>query len=279
MARKKIQGALDRLAAAENAFLAAEFLAPVIDGAGVTVRIAGVVCQMRVKPWDFRGFGVFQPKSHAQATLVRPATMSERRKYLALFPRVVLVIQARDEKSTRALPANIADARFASGDEIELRLVEECELFDTVAARFDGRQFWFDEIDPRTDPAIAPYLRRALAAMTEPKSLDRKGLTPGQRLAYLLNYRTRLESLMMDERTRSENRLRDALAHAGAELRDFVERNGAYRVTFDVDGTRHTSIVQKNDLTVETAGICLSGLDQNFDLESLVGVLRESGEV
>src|SRR5438128_12314621 len=73
MLRKKIHDALSRLAAEERKFLEAEFLAPVLRGGRVGVRIVGVVCQMRVTPADFEGFGVFKPVSHAQATLVRPA--------------------------------------------------------------------------------------------------------------------------------------------------------------------------------------------------------------
>jgi hypothetical protein len=161
--------------------------------------------------------------------------------------------------------------------QIEVRLIEEeVELFDTVVARFDGGQFWFDQVDPRADTAAAPYLRQALAKTTEPKLLDRPGLTPGQRIAYLLNYSMRLEAILQDERTRHERRLREALEHAGAELRDFVEHRDEYRVTYEVDGRRHTSLVRKDNLTVHTAGICLSGQDHDFDLASLVGVMRQS---
>jgi hypothetical protein len=277
MARKKIHDALDRLAAEERKFLGAEFFAPVLRGGRVGVRIAGIVCQMRVTPSDFEGFGVLRAASHAEATLVREARMSERRRYLELFPRVLLVVSSRTGKATSAVPSNEPDARFSVAGEIDLRLVDdEAELFDTIAARFDGSQFWFDQIDPRVDPAIAPYLRQALAAMTELRSLDRRALSPGHRIAYLLKYNARLAAMIEDERTRHERRLRDALEHAGAALRDFAEHRDEYRVTYEVDGRRHVSVVRKDNLTVQTAGICLSGRDRDFDLASLVGVLRES---
>jgi len=286
---RKIHDALNRLAGEEQKFLDAEFLAPVVRGGGgrVEVRIAGVVCDMRVTPRDFHGFGVFKPQSHASARLVREATMSQRRKYLELFPRVLLVISSRPgEGSTTAgaVPSNAADARFSVEGEIELQLIEEAELFETVVARFDGRHFWFDQLDPRADPSAAPFLRQALVNMTEPATVDqRPALSPGQRLAYLLNYRARVEAMLaaerakqVDERTQNETRLREALEHAGARLRDFVERGGQYTVTYDVDGHRHVSLIRRDDLTVQTAGICLSGQDRDFDLASLVGVLRES---
>lgn len=276
MARKKIHDALDRLAAEERRFLDAEFLAPVLRGGHVGVRIAGVVCRMQFSPPDFEGFGVFRPTSPAAASLVREAKLSERRRYLQLFPRVLLVISSRTSKATRAVPSNEPDARFSVNGEIPLRLVDEAELFDTIAARFDGSQFWFDELDSRADSAAAPYLRQALAEMADPKALDRPALTPGHRVAYLLNYRVRLASIVEDERTRHERRLRDTLEHAGASLRDFAEHQNEYRVTYEVDGRRHVSVVRKDNLTVQTAGICLSGRDRDFDLGSLVGVLRES---
>jgi hypothetical protein len=37
---------------------------------------------------------------------------------------------------------------------------------------------------------------------------------------------------------------------------------------------RHTSAIAKADLTVVSSGICLSGRDRDFDLQSLVGVIE-----
>lgn len=70
-------------------------------------------------------------------------------------------------------------------------------------------------------------------------------------------------------------RLTESLSHAGAQLVEYLERGDSFRVTYSVDGRRYTSSVDKDDLTVNVAGICLSGEDSHFDLASLVGVLRE----
>jgi hypothetical protein len=270
-----ILGAIDRLAREEDAFVRTEFLAPVLRGAGVGVRIAGVRCRLTVTPARFEGWGVFRARSTAQAALVRPASMGERREYLALFPPVRLVLAVRENGAWHAMAADGGDARFAITGLVPVRLVGEAELFDTVITRFDGGQFWFDALDERRDPGAAPYLRQELGKMTDPARLARSGLTAEQRAAYALNYRARLEQIELDERARGELRLRAALEHAGARLQDYAEQGDVYRVSYVVDGARHTSVVRKGDLSVVTAGICLSGHDRAFDLGSLVGVLRE----
>jgi hypothetical protein len=276
--KSDVLGAIDRLAEAENAFVGAEFLAPVLRGAGVGVRIAGIRCGLAVRPAGFEGWGVFRARSTTAADVVRPASWGERRKYLALFPAVRIILTHREGGEWAGVAANAGDGRFAIDGRVPVRFVEDGEPFETAVTRFDGGQFWFDSVDTRCDPGAAAFLREALGRLVAPERLERRGLTAEQRAAYAVTYRARLAQLQFDERARAEDRLRAALRHAGADLRDYSEHGDVYRVSYVVDGARHTSVIRKGDLSVVTAGICLSGGDRAFDLGSLVGVLREGSE-
>jgi hypothetical protein len=270
-----LNAALDRLEKAEAGFIGSEFLAPVLRGLGVGVKIAGVRCRLNVTPRTFEGWGLFKAVSIDRATFQRDMTLAQRRQYLALFPSVRLILCRCEENQWLGLPASKADTRFSIEGLIPVRFIEDPELFQTVITRFDGGQFWYDAADDRADAAAAPYLRQSLNQTLEPKKLHRPGLSAEERLAYSLAYQSRLEELLQDEQHQAEARLRAALEHAGANLGDYQEHADVYRVSYHVDGRRHTSIVRKNDLTVVTAGICLSGGDSHFDLASLIGVLRE----
>ena len=280
--KAEILSAIDRLARAEQTFVGSEFLAPVLRGAGVGVRIGGVCCRLKVSPANYAGWAVFRADSFDRAKYLRDASLAERRNYLALFPAVRLILVTRDQNTWHAVPANDGDARFNITGLVPPRFVDDdAELFETVVTRFDGAQFWFESPDTRADPAAAAYLRESLQKNVDPRRLTRTGLTPEHRTAYTLHQAIRQEALARkerDERARPEARLRHALTHAGANLRDFTEWADVYRVSYEVDGQRHTSVVHKDNLAVVTAGICLSGRDNDFDLGSLIGVLREGEE-
>lgn len=270
-----VRDAFARLAAAEQQFLDREFLAPVLRGRQVHVRIAGVICSLRIKPQDYEGWGVFRPSSHSDATLVRPAKLAERQRYLELFPLVRLILTDRIADQWLALPAYRADARFKIQGLIPVRLAEDAAQFEVIEARFDGSQFWYATADVRRDPSAARYLREQISRMTPPDQVQRPGLTVEERTAYELSYWPRWENSEEARQSREERRLRNALAHAGADMKEYVERGDVYTVTYEVDGQRHVSAVAKGDLSVQVAGICLDGEDEKFDLQSLVGVIRE----
>jgi hypothetical protein len=269
----RISELIDRLAAAEARFRAGEFLAPAVRGGVVFVRVAGVVCRFAV-PKRFHGWGVFRPAGR-HAKLVREASLGERQRYLELFPRRPIILLGRDGPDWVGWPAHQADSRFGPTAVVPVRLVDGGQPFDMVEARFDGSTAWFDRPDERADPTAAAFLRDALRDMTAPESVARPKLTAEERTAYRLVWEARHELL----RDKTEDRLRDALAHAGAEFRGYVEQADAYRVEFAVDDRPHVSVVDKADLTVQLAGICLDGADRHFDLGSLVGVLRQADDV
>jgi hypothetical protein len=271
MARCRVLDLLDRLAEAEKRFVASEFLAPALPGGVVHVRIEKVLCRLRLEG-DFRGWGVFRPTSATIAILVRPGTLAEQRRYLALFPHRRVILCRRLGERWIAWPAHHGDHRFGTPALLPVRFVEDAQPFEVVQTRFDGAQAWFDRLDERADPAAAAFLRRNLVEMTPPESVRRRGLSAEQRAAYGVMFALRREAL----RDRTEDRLRAALAHAGADLSGYVERDDGFRIEYAVDGERHVSVVNKCDLAVQLAGVCLSGEDRHFDLHSLVGVLREA---
>lgn len=271
---RRINGLVERLAAAEERFVGSEFLAPRLRGCQVCVRLAGVVCRLAVEPVSFTGWGVFRALSTSRAQLVRPAGLGERRRYLELFPVVRLILCQREGAAWLAVPAHQADRRFRFRGLVPVRLAEEVQLFDVVEARCDGTHCWFDRLDGRSDPARAAYLRQALQELLAPERLQRPGLTAEERSAYALAYAPRFQAAEEARRDHTEERLRSALAHAGAALRGYVERADCYAVEYAVAGERHVSVVAKEDLAVQVAGICLSGHDEHFDLQSLVGVVR-----
>lgn len=290
---------LGRMAAKENEFLERDFFAPAVKGGAVRVRIAGVICQVRIEPPDFVGWGVFKPTSLTHAKLVRNASLAERREYLQLFPSIRLIVCRRAGDVWYGSAANFGDSRLSIEGLAPLELADEVQLFDSVVTRYDGSRFWFDEVDTRRDPGAAAYLRAAFSDETAPSKLSRPGLTAEERAAYELSFWARLRppreasprrrrrddqrdeprpAEVIEETDPVRRRLLESLSHAGARLVDYLERVDSFRVTYSVGGHQYTSSVNKDDLTVQVAGICLDGEDAKFDLTSMVGVLREGND-
>jgi hypothetical protein len=183
-----ILDALDRLARDERDLLASAFVAPVVRGGAVTVRIEGIRCGFKIEPEGFDGWGVFRPISHDRATLVRMATPGERMKYLCQYPAACLILCAWRYPHWSAVLANPSDRRFSIKDTAQVWHAGAAQRFDSVRARFDGEQFLFESLHARPDTDLAALLRKTLGWGIEPRKLRCPELTPGLRNAYAAAY-------------------------------------------------------------------------------------------
>lgn len=258
---------IDRLAQQERASLRSEFLSPRLSGQNVALRVSGVAFDLAIKS-TFSGWGVFRATDFRHAEFVREATAQERERYLSLFPAVRLIVTA----DGRGVQANRGDARLSIQGEAPIGLVRECELFDTVVTRFDGQQFWFDCADRSRPPLIAERMRESLAELLPLSYIA--GSSAEERDAYASVLARRKVEIELAQQQTAEGRLSAAVRHAGGKLQSFIERDDGYTIRYQVDGQAHTSVVDKG-LRVRAAGICLSGRDADFDLGSLVAVLKE----
>ena len=176
-----------------------------------------------------------------------------------------------------AYPCNEGDARQRVGaaQPMIVHLVTEGADFDPIITRGGSGQWWFVEIDRRVNPQDAERLRESFRETLPLEGLRFKGLTPEMKVAYGLRATQAQEQFAKRQEERDRGHLREALNMAGGELGEFRDRGDYWQVEWTTgDGARHTSAIAKSDLTVMSSGICLSGRDNDFDLQSLVGVVE-----
>ncbi|HEY9776072.1 MAG TPA: hypothetical protein V6C81_20080 [Planktothrix sp.] len=266
-----------KMAEAERKFATSTFVAPVVSGGRVRVRLQGIVYELEVQD-DFSGWAVLQMTSPGRAKVVDRPSPAVIDKYLKLCPRIKLVLVTQFENRWWALAASTEDTRIKLEGPVPVQLVERTSRFDTINARFDGSTFWFESVDRRRDPAIAKTLNKALADKVQPNDLRCSGVVPQERIAYRMVFLAEYGDdaiIAADDTTR----INSALKHAGAQMQSFwYSGRDAATVRFSVAGDTHTVTVRPSDLMVLSAGVCLSGRDNDFDLTSMVGVFRELAE-
>ena len=266
---------LAKLAADEEKFFGNEFLCPVIAGHPLRVRLSGIVMNLRitspVNRRNFEGWGVFRPTGTETCRFVRQASLAERRSYLEVFPRARFVICAKEYTRVLGLFYSGSKSHFIVSGLVPILFGQEMQVFDNIITRYDGANFWFDEADPTASLKNSLYLRNSLIDEVEVEKINASGLTPQERQAYAIAFLREIEN----KRDKNEDRLRAAIERAGAEYRSYVERGDSFTVQYTVDGQQHQSVVKKDTLEIQSAGICLSGGDRSFDLQSVVGVIRQ----
>jgi hypothetical protein len=183
-----------------------------------------------------------------------------------------------------AYPINEADMRqrFGAVRPIVVHLVTDAAAFDVVMVRSLGSAFYFEAVDRKADPIHGEQLQQGIQALTPIGALKFSGLTPEMLTTYELVARQTEGFTIAAAPTspriihQDERRLRDALQTGGGTLDRFQDQGDYWTVEWRTgDGEEHTSAISKHNLTVITAGICLDDLDEDFDLQSLVGVVEQ----
>ena len=271
--RHPVTALLRRVAAAEEALVGARIVAPLRPRQGVRTRIDGLVHRFDVTPDDFEGFAVLEPWSATHARVLGEATLPQVDGYLRCFPAVRMVLARRISGHTwAAAPLTRADRDRLGGEQAaEVHLVRDGARLAPVVTRFDGAALWYDAPERTTDPRLVDLLREWLGREVDPAHVRARGLTPEIRNAYRLALQGDWEA----RRPTDERRLRAALAQGGGTFVAARDRGGSWFVEWrDRRGHARSSLIDRRDLTVRSAGICLDGTDHLFDLQSLVGVME-----
>lgn len=253
-----------------------KFIAPVVKGGRVTTSIDGLVYEFRINDPAFEGWAVLKPTSPTEARIEGDPRRNNIRKYLSCFPALdlILIMRMGETGSYLAYPAHGEDylKRFGVGKEVYVHLVEDGDAFRWVKAAFDGSNFWFISGHRGRSRQVAGYLKESLNELVDPVDLRFPDLRPEEKAAYDIA----IEDLMEKGKSDTERRLERALGFAGARLLSYTETDDIYRVRWTADDREHISAIKKEDLSVLSSGICLSGQDEDFDLTSLVGVMKEA---
>lgn len=267
---------IDKLAEAEAELQTTQFVAPCVPGGSVRTRLEGLVREFSPSPAVFEGWGIFSP-SGQKARLVEEASLATIERYLDLFDALrVLLVRQLEGRTWLAYPANHSDMtqRFGRAEPLVVRLVDGGRAFDTVVASCVGGGWWFQCLDRGADPVIADKLREAMRHCWHPNTLRIRGLTPEMCAAYSITWRRPDPKHFEWSPDRDADVLEDALEMGGGQLCSYSDEGDYWNVEWTAPSgeVRHSAIA-KDDLTVISAGICLSGRDRDFDLQSLVGVV------
>jgi hypothetical protein len=274
--KNKALSIIDKLASKQEEESASTFVAPCVHRGRISVSMGGVNMSLRPSDSAFEGWGVFRlRKSTNLADLEREAGRREIAPYLSRLPmcRFRLCFQGLD-KTWAGLPYHRGpfESKFGPFKPVALHLVGEQARFDLVKARFDGTSWWFEG----TDRIDIPAVRRAMCESYDSGKLRQvAGIRPEDEEAFKLAV-SPVPVLGISCPPTDEERIKRALTRGGGKMLSFVDRGDFWNVVWtSPSGRRSTSSIMKSDMTVMASGMCLSGRDKDFDLQTLVDVVEK----
>lgn len=264
----KAQEIFQKVEKAEREFLDSEFLAPVAKHSKIRVRILGLVHEFTPLDPNFEGWAILKPTPSTLVKVVGSPNLLQISKYLERFLKVRMVLCEKRKDTWIGI-----NTQF-DGEQKPIRLANGIQLFDEIVTRWDGANFWFEEKDMSANPSLAHYLRESLVDLIPLDRLQKSGLNPFHRMAYQWQ-------LLLQEKEIGEvtlDKIQEAVRHAGGSFKSYIEHHDSYTVIFSIGEGEYRATIEKEDFEILSAGICLSGQDRKFDLQSLVSVMKEGQE-
>jgi len=277
---KKALDLIASMAKAEIESVDTQFIAPCLQNGRLKIMINGIVKTLRPYPRDFSGWGRFRYAGGKTAVFEDEPMEYEREEYLQSLPSMRFRLCFGDAGTWIAFPYNMSDAkqRFGHCDPTVIRLVEGASRFGSVVAKYDGATWWFEKHDGSDDMAIIEQMNMEFERRRRASGLNIPNLTPEALKAYdMAQNPTPIAGIKLPET--DEDRIREALRQGGGELISFTDRGDRWVVEWMTSKKeRHSSAITKDNMTVMSAGICLSGQDNKFDLHTLVGVVEKRND-
>jgi hypothetical protein len=256
----------------EEALIGDEFISPVFRNIVVVTQIKGLVHKLSI-PKTKPGWYRIRPKNIGEAEIAGEADLMQIEMYLKRFPKVRIILIQKQDGYYIGIPLKNNSQGLDYRNTIPVYLADDNTApFETIICGFDGMNLWFKDMDPSSDLIKSEYLRDQFKEGMEPEKIRYKGLSIEEKIAYSLRFN-------LDKNHREvlkQRNLKQDVEFAGGTFVKHEERQDHYSVTYKIDGQEYTSYISKDPThQVLTAGICLEGGDKNFDLTSLITVIRE----
>ncbi|MBA7668158.1 hypothetical protein ES703_76264 [subsurface metagenome] len=251
----------------ERVFLKSYFLAPIFKDRKVYTTVAGFSTTLQVINAE-PGWAIIKPISLTRAKVISRPAEKDIQRYLNALPKVSFILAKKYEDEWFGFPAYEYHSKLGNLAPLNMRQINRGRgaKFCQVVTGYDGKNFWFLAPDFKRHPFIAEFLEDNLREKTPVSKLTGQGLTPQEKLTYRI-------ALDM-EKEPVEEMLKRVVAHGGGKLHSYVDRGDSYTIRFSVAGEVVSATVKK-DLQIISAGFCLSGQDNKFDLASLTSIVRE----
>jgi len=307
-----IQKLIDSMADSEDALYGSTFVCPIFDSDRIATRVSGLYHFFTI-PKVSPGWYRVKALNSKKAEIVGECEPHEKESYSRLFPKVRMIPVLKEGLLFKAIPIGNNSTILGLNTVHTIYFADDfVREFDLIVCRTDGSHVWYEEPDFGLDPEIPEYLRKSLEERVHQEALTYRGLNKDCKRSYALRVamdesiqaeiaerarkareleleRRREEAARAQEGTRRElvrkeqDRLKSIegtlegdVAHAGGEYLAHEEKSDHYRIRYIVEGVEYISYIAKTPgHQVLSAGICLDGEDQQFDLKSLITVIRE----